>query len=430
MIVAILEHSRKTGVMDEGRCAPRAIATHATDVVVKGKPVLLTFSRAARICALGSSLFLGACGKSGEAPPAPPPVVVNTIVVKSQNVPNIGELPGRIQAVRTAEVRARTDGIVERRLYEEGSTVQQGTPLFQLDARDYRAQVQQAQGTLQRALAARSNAASVVRRYDPLVSQRAISGQEYDSARNDLAQAEAQVTEGRAALARAQLQLDYTIVRAPIAGRVGKAEVTEGALVSASQATLMTRVDQVSPVYAVFTESSSAITTMSQQFYSGELAFSASNVTVQLILENGTKYPIAGKVDFTDASVDPTTGSQTIRAQFKNVGRLLAPGQFVRGRINAGTFKNGIMLPARAIQFKGEQASVSILGKDGSVTARPITVGSLAGQNWIVNSGVRAGERVIVDGWQKVKPGQKAIDAQDAKKAQVKAASSGATPGS
>lgn len=386
----------------------------------------MTFHKAARASALAAIFLLSACGGSGGQPPSSPPVIVQTIVVKAQDVPNNAELPGRIQAVRTAEVRARTDGIVERRLYEEGSIVKQGTPLFQLDARDYRAQVQQAQGTLQRALAARSNAASVVRRYDPLVSQRAISGQEYDSARNDLAQADAQVTEGRAALARAQLQLDYTIVRAPLSGRVGRAEVTEGALVSASQATLMTRIDQVSPVYAVFTESSSAILTLTQQISAGQLSLSPADIKVQLVLENGTSYPIIGRVDFTDASVDPTTGSQTIRAQFDNGAGLLAPGQFVRGRVQAGVLQNGIMLPARAIQFKGEQASVSILGKDGAVISRPITVGSLAGQYWVIRSGVRSGERVIVDGWQKVRPGQKAIDAKDAKKAQAKATAPGA----
>lgn len=387
----------------------------------------MTFYRAARVPAFATTLLLSACGGAGDQPAAPPPVIVQTIVVKTQNVPNIGELPGRVQAVRTAEVRARTDGIVERRLYEEGSVVKQGTPLFQLDARDYRAQVEQAQGTLQRALAARSNAASVVRRYDPLVSQRAISGQEYDSARNDLAQAEAQVTEARAALTRADLQLGYTIVRAPLSGRVGRAEVTEGALVSASQATLMTRVDQISPVYAVFTESNSAILTLTQQFNAGQLSYSPANLTVQLVLENGTAYPITGRVDFTDASVDPTTGSQTIRARFDNVDGLLAPGQFVRGRIQAGVLQNGILLPARAVQFKGEQASVSVLGKDGDVVSRPVSVGSLAGQNWIIKSGLRPGERVIVDGWQKVRPGLKAIDANDAKKGQMKAAGSPST---
>lgn len=378
-----------------------------------------------------AALFLaGGCGANNDQPPAPPPAIVQTQVVRYQQVPNIGELPGRIQAVRTAEVRARTDGIVQRRLYEEGSIVKAGTPLFQIDPRDYRAQVDQAQGTLQRALALRNNAQQVVRRYDPLVSQRAISGQEYDAARSDLAQAEAQVTEGRAALARAQLQLDYTIIRAPISGRVGRAEVTEGALVSATQATLMTRVDQISPVYAVFSESSAALLTLQQQVRSGELKLVApSAVTVQLILENGSTYPIAGRVDFTDTTVDPTTGSQTIRAQFDNVGGILAPGQFVRGRLEAGTLTNGMMLPARAIQFKGDQASVSVLGKDGMVIVRPVTVGSLVGSNWIIRSGIRPGERVIVEGWQKVRPGQKAMDARDAKKAQATAPAGAARQG-
>jgi membrane fusion protein (multidrug efflux system) len=395
----------------------------------QGELALLTYYRVASVPALAAMALLTACGGSGNQPPLPPPVIVQTVVVRPQNVPYVAELPGRIQAVRTAEVRARTDGIVQRRLYNEGSIVKQGDPLFQIDARDYRAQVEQAQGTLQRALAARTNAAQVVRRYDPLVSQRAISGQEYDSARSDLAQAEAQVTEGRAALTRAQLQLEYTTIRAPISGRVGRAEVTEGALVSASQATLMTRIDQISPVYAVFTESSSAIMTMTQQFYAGKLSFSPANVMVQLVLENGTRYPVPGRVDFTDASVDPTTGSQTIRAQFNNVDRLLAPGQFVRGRIQAGMLANGILLPARAIQFKGEQASVSVLVKDGDVINRPITVGNMAGQNWVIRSGLRPGDRVIVEGWEKVRPGQKAVDAEEAKKAQQKAAAAGARQG-
>lgn len=180
-------------------------------------------------------------------------------MLKTEHVPNIVELPGRIQAVRTAEVRARTDGIIQRRVYEEGTDVAAGAPLFQIDRRDYQAQVRSAQATLLRAQATRGNAASFVRRYTPLVTERAVSGQEYDKARADLTEADGQVAEARAALARVCLQLSFTTIRAPIAGRVGRAEVTEGALVSGSQATLMTRVDQMAPVYAVFTASSAAI---------------------------------------------------------------------------------------------------------------------------------------------------------------------------
>ncbi len=369
--------------------------------------------------------LLAACGSGGQQA-SPPPPIVETLVVRAQSVPNIIELPGRIEAVRTAEVRARTDGIVLRRLYEEGSIVREGAPLFQIDARDYRAQVEQAQGTLQRAQALRSNAASVVRRYDPLVGERAISGQEYDAAQSTLLQAEAQVTEARAALTRSRLQLDYTTIRAPISGRVGQAEVTEGALVSAAQATLMTQVDQISPVYAVFSASSASLLDLMAQIRSGELRLASPQaVTVKLVLENGADYPLTGRIDFTGSIVDPSTGSQTVRAQFANGDGLLAPGQFVRGRFDAGTIAHGMVLPSRAVQFTGDQAMVFLLGKDGTVIARPVTLGSLTGGNWIVRSGVRPGERVIVDGWQKVRPGQKAMDAVDAKKAMAAQAAKG-----
>lgn len=357
---------------------------------------------------LGLFGMLSACGDSSEVT-APPPVPVEVIIVKGQAVPNVVELPGRIAAIRTAEVRARTDGIVERRLYEEGSDVAEGTPLFLIDPRDYRAQVQSAEAALQRANAARQNAASVVARYQPLMSERAVSAQEFDAARSDLQQAEAQVAEARAALARAQLLLSHTTVRAPIAGRVGSTEVTEGALVSGAEGTLMTRVDQVSPVHAVFAESNASILDLIRQVRSGDLTFpSLERVEVRLILENGETYGPIGHLDFTSTVVDPETGSQMVRAQFDNPEELLAPGQFVRGQIRAGVRDNGIVVPARAIQFKGDEASVSILGKDGMVTSRPVTLAALIDKGWIIRSGLKPGERVITEGWQRARPGQKA----------------------
>jgi membrane fusion protein (multidrug efflux system) len=324
-------------------------------------------------------------------------------------VPNVIELPGRIEAVRTAEVRARTDGIIERRLYTEGTDVGAGTPLFQLDARDYRAQVAQARAALQRAEAQRTNAAAVVSRYRPLVAERAISAQEYDSALAALRTAEANVADTRAALSRSELQLSYTIVRAPIAGRVGRAEVTEGALVSAGSATLMTRIDQMSPVYAVFTQSHADLLTMMNQAKEGELSVpgSLSRVEVRLTLENGEEYGPIGYLDFADQSIDPTTGSQTIRAQFPNVGRMLLPGQFVRGRIQAGVTPNGVAVPQRAVQISGDKATVFVIGRDNVVTPRQITLGRLLDGRWLVQSGIRPGERIVVDGWNKVQPGQK-----------------------
>ena len=352
--------------------------------------------------------FASGCDGGGRDS-APPPVPVEIETIRNQVVPNIFEIPGRIEALRTAEVRARTDGIVIRRLYEEGSDVAAGTPLFLIDQRDNRAQVQAAEGTLHRAEATRENAAAVVGRYKPLIDERAVSAQEYDSARSDLRQAEAQVQEARASLTRSKLQLEYTVVRAPIAGRVGRAEVTEGALVTAGQGTLMTRIDQASPVHAVFSESSATLFDMLERYRKGELvAKSIADVKVHLILENGTPYAQDGRIDFRDTVVDPETGSQMIRARFDNPARQLVPGQFVTGRIEAGVYRNGIAVPTKAIQFRGPEASVSILGKDGTVTARPVIVGSLVGKKWIIQSGLKPGDKVIVDGWQKVRPGQKA----------------------
>lgn len=351
--------------------------------------------------------LLSACGHQKDHP-TPPPVIVDTLVVKAAEIPNIVELPGRIEAVRSAEVRARTDGIVLRRVYEEGTRVRAGAALFQLDPRDYAAQVRQSQATLARAVATRDNAAALLRRYTPLAQRRAVSGQEFDTAQADLRTAEAQVADAQAALTRSRLQLGFTTIRAPIDGVAGRAEVTEGALVSAGQATLMTRVDQTTPVYAVFTTSSSSILDSRDQVKSGTLRVpSMSAVTVRLVLENGAEYGPQGKLDFTAPVVDPATGSQLVRARFPNAERILTPGQFVRGRIVAGTIEGGITVPARAVQMKGDQASVSIVGKDGAVVSRPVTLGQLLGQRWIVRSGLKAGDRLIVEGWQKARPGQK-----------------------
>lgn len=360
--------------------------------------------------ALGVSTLAGLVGCSDKPKaPAPPPAVVEVETVQTKDVPHIVELPGRIASVRTAEVRARTDGIVLRRLYEEGQAVKEGAPLFQLDPRDYAAQVEQSQATLARYEATRTNAQAIVNRYEPLSDRRAVSAQELDAAKSDLAQAQAQVAEARAALTRSKLQLEYTTVRSPIAGIAGQAEVTEGALVSGSQSTLMTRVDQTSPVYANFSVSSTMVLDATRDIQSGAVSLpSLSKVAVTLVLENGQEYDAQGTLDFTSSVVDPTTGSQVVRAHFDNNNRLLKPGQFVTGRIHSGTAANGIVIPTRAVQMKGQQASVSLLSKDEVVLSRPITLGAMTEQGWIVKSGLIKGDRLIVDGWQKARVGQKA----------------------
>lgn len=364
--------------------------------------------RLSLVAATLPALLLAACG-SGEPqqPAAPPPVEVTAVTVKGGAVPNLIELPGRIEAVRHAEVRARADGIIERRLYEEGTDVREGAPLFRIDPRDLNAQVAQARSALARAIASRRNASQVVDRYKPLVSDRAVSAQEYDAALSELAQSEAAVADAKAALSRAELQLGYTTVRAPISGRVGRAQVTEGALVNATQATLLTTVEQLSPVYAVFTQSNSQFQDIIARSRSGQLDLPRlSRVEVRLVLENGQEYGPVGHLDFTDLTVDPSTGSQTIRATFDNPVRNLLPGQFVRGRIRAGTIANGVSVPVRAVQISDQAASVMVVGENGTATARQVELGGQSGNMWIVRSGLKPGERVIVDGWQKVQPGR------------------------
>lgn len=375
----------------------------------------MTQSIHARIACGFLTLALVSCGSSGEqaGPGGPmgagPPPLVEAVTIKAQEVPNIVELPGRIQAVRTAEVRARADGVIERRLYQEGTDVAAGTPLFRIDPRDLSQQVAQARAALSRSEAARANAASVVRRYAPLIKERAVSGQEYDQAQATLRSETANVADARAALSRAQLQLGYTTVRAPISGRVGRAQVTEGALVSAGQATLLTTIEQPNPVYAVFTQSNAAILDLRQADRSGATDIRPlAQVEVKLVLANGREYGPAGRLDFADQVVDPQTGSQVLRAVFPNADRLLLPGQFVRGRIAIGTSPNGILVPARAVQMGERGATVTVVAGDGTTAPRPVQLGGQVGNNWLIKSGLKPGERVITEGWQKIMmPGMK-----------------------
>lgn len=367
-----------------------------------------SFGRPGRtLVVVAGALALASCGGGAEQPPAPPPPLVSVVTIQAQSVPNIIELPGRIEAVRSAEVRARTDGIIERRLYQEGTDVREGTPLFLIDPRDKRAAVQQARAAVQRAEATRVNARQVYERYRPLISERAVSAQEFEAAQATLRQAEASVADARAALTRAELELSYATVRAPISGRVGRAQVTEGALASATQATPLTTIEQLTPVYAVFAQSSTELQTLLTRARNGELKLpTLTGVEVRLILESGEEYGPVGRLNFADLSVDPATGSQVLRASFVNPDRRLLPGQFVRGRLSAGTV-NGFMVPQRAVQINGTNASVSVVAQDGSVSTRQVQLGGQSGANWIIRSGLKAGDRVITEGWQKVQPGGK-----------------------
>jgi len=355
---------------------------------------------------IGAALLLTACSKAAP-PAAPPPPEVTIVTVATQPVMSVIELPGRLQAVRTAEVRARVDGIVQRRLYTEGTDVREGQPLFAIDPRELRAQLNATEATLARARATAANAAQDVARYKGLVAQQALSQQEYDAAVARLRTAEADVAQTTAQIAAARLNLSWTTVTAPIAGRAGRAAVTEGALVSGSGATLLTTIEQLNPIFANFSQSSSDVLALRNKINSGALkAPATTRVPVHIVLEDGSLYKMAGHLDFVDMSIDETTGTAALRATFPNPTRALLPGQFVRARVEAGVQPNGLLVPQRAVTVTPQGATVLVVGAKDIVESRPVTVGALQGGSWVVQSGLTAGERVVVDGLQKAAPGK------------------------
>ena len=352
-----------------------------------------------------SALLLASCGQS--TPPPPPPPEVTTVTIGVQPITNVVELPGRVQAFRTAEVRARVDGIVQRRLYQEGTDVGAGRALFQIDPRQFRASVSAASAQLARAQASAANAGQVAQRYGGLIGEQAISAQEYDTALATQRTARADVANARAQVDAARLTLGYATVTAPISGRVGRAQVTEGALASAAQGTLLTTIEQINRVYINFSQSSSDLLALRQQVASGKLNLPSLNrVPVQLILEDGSIYPFSGQIDFLDLSIDEATGTAALRAEFVNPGRLLLPGQFVRARIMAGTRPNGIAVPQRAVKLTADGATVLVVGPKDVVEVRRVKLGTMQGDQWAIVDGLKPGERVIVDGQQKAMPGQ------------------------
>lgn len=355
---------------------------------------------------IGVALLLSACSGSA-APPAPPPPEVTVITVATQPIVNVIELPGRLQAIRTSEVRARVDGIVQRRLYTEGTDVTAGQPLFQIDPRELRAKLSAAEATLSRAEATEANAQQDVTRYKGLVAQQALSQQEYDAAVARLRTAQADVAQAQAQIAAAKLNLGYTTVTAPISGRAGRAMVTEGALVSGAGATLLTTIEQIDPIYANFSQSSSDLLALRNRIASGAIQVPApNNVPVHLVLEDGSVYGLPGRLDFVAMNIDEATGTAALRAEFPNPQRTLLPGQFVRARIEAGVQANGLLIPQRAVQVSPQGATVMVVNPKSEVEVVPVKVGALEGGSWVIQSGLVPGQRVIVDGLQKAVPGK------------------------
>ncbi|WP_236553838.1 efflux RND transporter periplasmic adaptor subunit [Sphingorhabdus sp. 109] len=356
---------------------------------------------------LAGLLLLGLTACSGE-PEAPvqQPVPVEIYTVSESEIPNIVELPGRVEAIRVADVRARVTGIVQRRLYEEGSHVRAGQPLFAIDPSELRASTAQVRASLQREMATAANAKAVVDRYRSLVEEQAISRQEYDAAVAASREAQASVAQIKAELDAANLQLGYTTVRAPIAGRSRSAEVTEGALVSASEATLLTQIEQAGRVYVTFAQSSSRIMDVRRGIAEGTIILDENDRSeVQLVFEDGTEYPIPGEIDFLDFSVNETTGTVNLRAEFANPTGLLLPGEFVRARIFVGTRKGGFIIPQKAVTVSETGGVVMVIDDEGKAAERAVELGAMTGSMWIIESGLKAGDKVITSNLQKIQSG-------------------------
>ena len=342
-----------------------------------------------------STLLLAACGggdakKAPMAGATPPPTEVDVITVKPGSALLTLDLPGRLQAYRSAQVRARVEGIVEKRKFEEGSDVEAGASLYQIALRNY-------QTAYDAAKADYDAANQTLLRYKKLMESKVVSQQDYDLTEAKFRQAEAK-------LSKASEDLENTRVPAPISGRIGRSQVSEGALVGHGDATLLTTIEQINPIYANFTQSEAEISGLLQAVKAGKLQRSNS-AKVELILENGSLYKQAGTLLFTDRYVDPSTASVSLRAEFPNPRHELLPGSFVRIRFPQAVNPNSISVPQRAVQIGAQGQFVLVVDAEGKVAARPVKTGSMAGEDFIITEGLKGGEQVIVNGVQKTRPG-------------------------
>lgn len=363
---------------------------------------------AATSLALLGSLGLSACGEKKEAPaPAPPPEVA-VVTVHHTNVPLSIELPGRTSAFKVAQVRARVDGIVQKRTFEEGADVKEGQELYLIDPAPFRAALASAEATLQKNQATLATNKAQLDRYKVLVGQNAVSKQAFDNAVAAQGQAEADVAAAKAAVTTAKINLGYTSVTSPITGLSAISQVTQGAYVQGSAATLMTTVQQIDPIYVDVRQSSAEGLQLRRQLASGQLKMSGPDqAKVGLMLEDGTEYPVMGTLQYNGVTVDQATGSVTLRALFPNPKHVLLPGMFVRARVGQGTQQNAMLVPAQGVtRSRQGDPQVLVVGSDNKVALKNIKVASLVNNNWVVDGGLADGERVIVTGSQKVQQGQ------------------------
>jgi len=356
----------------------------------------------------GAGAGPGGFGPGGSGGPPPE---VSVVELRAESLTLTTELPGRLDPVRVAEVRARVPGIILKRLFEEGSDVKAGEVLLQIDPAPFQATLDSAKANLAKAEANYKKAQAKENRYKPLVEYNAVSKQDYDDAVAAAQQGEADVLAAKAAVETASLNLGYATVTAPITGRIGRAKVTEGALVGQAEATPLATIQQMDPIYFDFTQSSTEVLKLRRMLESGKLkSLAPGEAKVTLLLEDGTVYPHPGKLLFSDISVDPTTGMITLRALLPNPDHLLLPGMFARGRLEQAVETAALMVPQRSV-MRGPNglATVLVVNADNKVEARPIQTQSAQGDKWIVSSGLKPGERVVVEGLQKAIPGTEVV---------------------
>lgn len=362
----------------------------------------VTLALALALAACGGDPQPGKGGPGGAGGMPPPEVAV--VTVRPGELALTSELPGRLEAVRSAEVRARVAGVVLQRVFHEGSEVKEGDVLFRIDPRPFQAAHDNAAAAVARAEAQRDQTLAQAERAEALVGKKLISQQDYELARANARQAEADVAAARATLQLHKLNLALATVRAPISGRIGRALVTEGALVGQGETTPLAQIQQLDPVYVNFTQSSVELLKLRQALQSGKVKRAGGDAAVTLLLEDGSEYPQKGQLMFSDLAVDPATGSVSLRARFPNPGRELLPGMYVRVRLAQAVADQGITVPQRALQ-RGPQGAFVMVVKEGKVAVQPVQVGAAQGDQWIVEGGLAGVEQVIVEGLQKAPPG-------------------------
>ena len=389
----------------------------AQECIFRIDPLTIGRSRVNRIVkSLAALIMLGGCVNAKQAPQAPQAPEVTVVTVRAESVPVITELPGRTSAYLVAQVRARVDGIVLKRGFTEGADVKEKQRLYQIDPAPYRAMLDNAIGVEQKMQAALASATALADRYKILLPGNGVAKQDYDNAIAMQGQAAADLASAKAAVQTARINLGYTDVTSPIAGRTGVSLVTPGAYVQASAATLMTTVQQINPIYVDVNQSSIEGLKLRREIASGRVKVAGADAAkVTLLLEDGTQYPLTGKLQFTDITVDPNTGSVTVRAVFPNPDYVLLPGMFLRARIEEGVNDQAMLVPQQGVT-RNPQGQATALVVDGSnkVAQRVLQTSRTLGDKWVVEGGLADGERVIIAGVQKVQPGTtvRAVEAQ------------------